>query len=388
VRCESDRSAQALEDSTLVLSEQVCEWPGNARPTRSAEPSSPDTGPESPAGPTFAAFMPHRTLQRDGTVEEGHAERNVVDALHLPTGNKEPLVLSNSSPADSPAKTSPSPEDEPGSPESDPLSSSISHESPQLYSPPVDGWSLRTWTDSFPQTADEISPSFSRRWPSSGFTISPGECSTADTSECPSGGGVYSSLPDVLEAEVPPRFYLSPKAAAGLIRRAAKRGRKLPAPLSAALADLASQHRDDGKTTSRTLSGRSAATGQDQAIGSEPTRQPQGTLWGPSCEEDDSTTQRSEAAISSPLKSEPSGATPATTQTEEPRPKPSLRRLTPLERERLQGFPDGWTIPYGPSLAPSNQDQTDPERPRWATQSPFQSPSGSADASSSTREAA
>lgn len=56
--------------------------------------------------------------------------------------------------------------------------------------------------------------------------------------------------------------------------------------------------------------------------------------------------------------------------------------LASTERERLQGFPDGWTIPYGPSLAPQNQDLTDPERPRWATPSRSLSPSGSAGASS------
>jgi DNA (cytosine-5)-methyltransferase 1 len=33
-----------------------------------------------------------------------------------------------------------------------------------------------------------------------------------------------------------------------------------------------------------------------------------------------------------------------------------VRRLTPTECERLQGFPDGWTIPDGPSLA---------DRPSW-----------------------
>lgn len=27
-----------------------------------------------------------------------------------------------------------------------------------------------------------------------------------------------------------------------------------------------------------------------------------------------------------------------------------VRRITPTERERLQGMPDGWTVPSGPSL--------------------------------------
>jgi len=65
-----------------------------------------------------------------------------------------------------------------------------------------------------------------------------------------------------------------------------------------------------------------------------------------------------------------------------------LRRLTPSERERLQGFPTGWTIPYGPSLAPSTRPQTDPESDRWATPSPCPSRSGSDEGSSPTRKAA
>jgi hypothetical protein len=108
---------------------------------------------------------------------------------------------------------------------------------------------LRTFPDFFPPTVDEISPSFSRRWPSSGSMTSPGECWTHDTSECPSEGAVSSSLPDVLEETVPERFYLSPRAAAGILRRAEKRGRELPPALATALQVLASHHRDDDRRT-------------------------------------------------------------------------------------------------------------------------------------------
>ena len=45
-----------------------------------------------------------------------------------------------------------------------------------------------------------------------------------------------SSLSDVLETgPVPARYYLSPKACAGILRRAEKRGKKLPEALDAAL---------------------------------------------------------------------------------------------------------------------------------------------------------
>lgn len=49
-----------------------------------------------------------------------------------------------------------------------------------------------------------------------------------------------------------------------------------------------------------------------------------------------------------------------------------VRKLTPTECERLQGFPDGWTLPEGPSLAaapswyqlaPEDRDQ-EPRNPR------------------------
>ena len=149
---------------------------------------------------------------------------------------------------DSPAKTSPSPADGEDSTASDPASSSSSPESLTLFSPMEDGCSLRTYPDSFPPTAAEISPSYSRRWASSGFTTSPGECWTADTSECPSGAGASSSLADVLEADVPARFYLSPRAAAGILRRAERRGKRLPEALETALRALSRQAKSDSET--------------------------------------------------------------------------------------------------------------------------------------------
>ena len=76
--------------------------------------------------------------------------------------------------------------------------------------------------------------------PSSGRFLNSGmggptESWTLNTSEYPSAV-VESSLSDVLETgEVPQRFYLSPKACAGILRRAEKRGKKLPWALLEAL---------------------------------------------------------------------------------------------------------------------------------------------------------
>lgn len=47
----------------------------------------------------------------------------------------------------------------------------------------------------------------------------------------------------------------------------------------------------------------------------------------------------------------------------------AVRRLTPTEAERLQGLPDGWSLPYGPSLAdaPAWHDLKAGGGGRWAT---------------------
>ena len=64
---------------------------------------------------------------------------------------------------------------------------------------------------------------------------SPTECWTLNGSEWPSDVAVCS-LSDTLETGVvPQRFFLSAKACQGILRRAEKRGKKLPATLKEAL---------------------------------------------------------------------------------------------------------------------------------------------------------
>lgn len=76
-------------------------------------------------------------------------------------------------------------------------------------------------------------------WSNAGMA-SPGECWTLSTLERPNVA-VESSLSDVLETgELHPRFSLSAKACQGILRRAAKRGKKLPPVLEAALISRAS----------------------------------------------------------------------------------------------------------------------------------------------------
>jgi site-specific DNA-cytosine methylase len=109
---------------------------------------------------------------------------------------------------------------------------------------------------------------------------------------------------------------LSPRAAAGILRRAQKRGRRLPLALSAALSE------PQGSTPAKT----------------EPDEERRSSCLG--------------TAGGKPGRGYPAARIGA-----------MVRRLTPTECERLQGFPDGWTIPYGPSLAPSSRARTGHDTP-------------------------
>ena len=76
------------------------------------------------------------------------------------------------------------------------------------------------------------------RWRTSG-TASATEYSTADTSESPKDGAASSSsLSSILQSVVDPRYYLSPRAALGILLRAGRRGRELPPHLLAALEEV------------------------------------------------------------------------------------------------------------------------------------------------------
>jgi site-specific DNA-cytosine methylase len=67
-----------------------------------------------------------------------------------------------------------------------------------------------------------------RHWPDGFLTVS--------SSVWPSDGtGSTCSLAEILEQDVPPKYWLSPRACRGILRRAKKRGKELPAALKEAL---------------------------------------------------------------------------------------------------------------------------------------------------------
>ncbi len=71
-------------------------------------------------------------------------------------------------------------------------------------------------------------------WYEAEALISLGACTTPNISAQHSGAGVCF-LSAILQEEVPEKYSLSPKACAGILRRAERRGKDLPPLLKAAL---------------------------------------------------------------------------------------------------------------------------------------------------------
>ena len=105
----------------------------------------------------------------------------------------------------------------------------------------LDGQSGKTYLVSCRQEEDGTLVPSSGRWMNSGIAVA-GECWTLKTSESHSGAE-ECFLSDVLQeiGEIQPRYYLSPVAAAGILKRAEKRGKKIPEALLNALLETKSQ---------------------------------------------------------------------------------------------------------------------------------------------------
>src|SRR5439155_26891933 len=102
---------------------------------------------------------------------------------------------------------------------------------------------------SFLSLKDVILLGCSTGWTTAG-TWAHGAFWTASTSESPSAAAACS-LSQVLEpaGSIPPQYFLSPLAGRGILRRAPKRGRRLPLALEAALTALAAMHPDAAAKT-------------------------------------------------------------------------------------------------------------------------------------------
>ncbi len=97
----------------------------------------------------------------------------------------------------------------------------------------LNGLSGRTSRERSQVRTAKTSAACSKAWMNSG-TVWHGECLTRSSSEWPSDAAVCS-LSGILETGVPQKYFLSPRACAGILRRAEKRGKPLPRELKDAL---------------------------------------------------------------------------------------------------------------------------------------------------------
>ena len=117
----------------------------------------------------------------------------------------------------------------------------------------------KTSLASYLRTKAKTSRSSSPGLPNAGM-VWRGACWIARIGESHSGA-VACSLSGILEPHAPSKYCLSPKACAGILKRALKRGRKLPGPLEAALVAVAGQAILTGaEPTSHPLLSQSKAT--------------------------------------------------------------------------------------------------------------------------------
>ena len=97
-----------------------------------------------------------------------------------------------------------------------------------------DGLSWKTCQDFYQATRDAISEQSSLHWPTQGMATLNGGFWIRSSSES-HNDAVECSLSQVLSSQVPDRYSLSSTAAAGIIRRAERKGKKLPTELDQAL---------------------------------------------------------------------------------------------------------------------------------------------------------
>jgi hypothetical protein len=273
----------ASEDSTWASSEQGSASSPIPRSSPTPAPSSPATGPTSPTSgiSRLWATQGERTIQMPhdrGTMHE-HAVPTVVamDPALLWIG---PAPMSGQ--GGHRARGSASPDNA-----GDSVTTAAASPSP----------GLTLWGDTDPEPSSSRTfrassaalmgwtgtPSYVH-WENSG-TGGPTGFATLNGSECRSVAGECSSSPstlaDILTPTAPDRFSLSARAAAGIMRRSAKRGRRLPAELEVALESLEHSLPASLRTSRKPTSDTSSWT---------------------------------------------------------------VRRITPVEGERLMGWPDGHTI--------------------------------------------
>lgn len=177
-------------------------------------------------------------------------------------------------------------------------------------------------------------------WPRAGM-LSGGDYSTPSTLIRRKSGTV--SLLSVLEPEASPKYYLSKKMIAGILRRSAKRNRE--ARVLLLNRDGSIPRLKPMSLTHWTLDNLCLPARRDDP---KKTSSPKRSIRGGGGSHIESTTliaqnQRREVRRRSPDRAGSLSATQSTTQFQALETGIGIRRFTPLESERIMGWPDEWT---------------------------------------------
>ncbi len=178
------------------------------------------------------------------------------------------------------------------------------------------GYSSKMFPDYFQLTEDGTLQLSCKRFPNAGMGIH-GTFWTLNTLESPKDASVCS-LADVLEESVHPRYYLSQRAIAGIIKRSERYGK------TSGYVFL----REKGNGTTTRLTRISLQRFKSLKTSSQELSERDGGLE----------TQQQAMTILSQKQSTQTHEDTAQQMTQI-----TLRKLTPTEKERLQGFPEGWT---------------------------------------------
>lgn len=206
------------------------------------------------------------------------------------------------------------------------------------------GYLLRMFPDYFQLTGGKTLELSCKQWPKAGMGIA-GTFWTLNTSESPKDAKDCSLL-DALEDSVPQKYWLSHKAIAGIIRRTEKYGRAGYVLQLEQEIDKIRHLKRISLQQFKHLITRKSNMGNSvmKATSLHQQSREQATVPQASCSE-------------TPLSLIPS------TQAKEGQlgeygKTIILRKLTPNEKERLQGFPEDWTLPEGSSLVTQFQCQS------------------------------
>lgn len=163
-----------------------------------------------------------------------------------------------------------------------------------------------------------------------------GDSWTVNISEWPSAESV-SLLSQTLEVNAPEKYYLSARACQGILTRASRRGKKLPDLLQTALLEMIEWWQRGGRNAyTLKIRGGCAGGGKGALVQTEKV----GTL---STLQDQTVFQPIQVTEAIPINTQIATRCISLGERTGQRTRWIVRRLTPTECERLQGYPDGWT---------------------------------------------